>query len=93
MHQFLEFIFGIKLYMFRTVPLYIIRGFSLYTQQWCMSHRFVESVRAGSGRNQFRPDPKFRVPLYVYSLKYTRVIRIDVISCMYVYVGETASVV
>jgi len=22
--------------MFRTVPLYIIRSFSLYTQQWCM---------------------------------------------------------
>ena len=26
--------FGIKLYMFRTVPLSIIRSFSLYTQQW-----------------------------------------------------------
>ena len=34
MHQFLKFIFGIKLYMFRTVPLSIIRSFSLYTQQW-----------------------------------------------------------
>ena len=32
MHQFLKFIFGIKLYMFRTVPLSIIRTFSLYTQ-------------------------------------------------------------
>ena len=39
MHLFLKFIFGIKLYMFRTVPLSIIRNFSLYTQQWCMSHR------------------------------------------------------
>ena len=29
-----HFIFGIKLYMFRTVPLPIIRSFSLYTQQW-----------------------------------------------------------
>ena len=29
-----KFIFGIKLYMFRTVPLSIIRSFSLYTQQW-----------------------------------------------------------
>ena len=28
---FLKFIFGIKLYMFRTVPLSIIRTFSLYT--------------------------------------------------------------
>ena len=34
MHYFLIFIFGIKLYMFRTVPLSIIRSFSLYTQQW-----------------------------------------------------------
>ena len=39
MHQFLKFIFGIKLYMFRTVPLSIIRSFSLYTQQWYMSYR------------------------------------------------------
>jgi len=29
--------FGIKLYIFRTVPLSIIRSFSLYTQQWHMS--------------------------------------------------------
>ena len=28
MHQFLKFIFGIKHYMFRTVPLSIIRSFS-----------------------------------------------------------------
>ena len=26
--------------MFRTVPLSIIRSFSLYTQQWCMSYRY-----------------------------------------------------
>ena len=39
MHQFLKFIFGITLYMFRTVPLSIIRSFSLYTQQWYMSYR------------------------------------------------------
>jgi len=31
MHSFLKFIFGIKLYIFRTVPLSIIRSFSLYT--------------------------------------------------------------
>jgi hypothetical protein len=36
-HSFLKFIFGIKLYMFRTVPLSIIRSFSLYTQQWYKS--------------------------------------------------------
>jgi len=33
MHWFLTFVFGIKLYMFRTVPLSIIRSFSLSTQQ------------------------------------------------------------
>ena len=43
---FLKFIFGIKLYMFRTVPLSIIRSFSLYTQQWYMTHRFADSLRA-----------------------------------------------
>ena len=35
--------------MFRTVPLSIIRSFSLYTQQWCMSYMFADSLRAGSG--------------------------------------------
>ena len=40
-----------KLYRFRTVPLSIIRSFSLYTQQWYMSYRFVDSLRAGSGWN------------------------------------------
>ena len=50
MHYFLQFIFGIKLYMFRTVPLSIMRSFSLYTQQWCMSYRFADSLRAGSER-------------------------------------------
>jgi len=29
--------------MFRTVPLTIIRSFSLYTQQWFMSYRFADS--------------------------------------------------
>ena len=37
--------------MFRTVPLSIIRSFSLYTQQWYMLYRFADSLRAGSGRN------------------------------------------
>jgi hypothetical protein len=37
--------------MFRTVPLAIIRSYSLYTQQWCISYRFVDSFRAGSGWN------------------------------------------
>ena len=48
MHCFLKFIFGIKLYMFRRVSLSIIRSFSLLTQQWYMSYRFADSLRAAS---------------------------------------------
>jgi hypothetical protein len=33
---------GKKLYMFQTIPLSIIRSFSLYTQQWYMSYRFAD---------------------------------------------------
>jgi len=51
MHYFLKFILGLKLYMFRTVPLSIIRSFSLYTQQWYMSYSYADSLRAGSGWN------------------------------------------
>jgi len=36
MHKFLKFILGMKVYMFRTVPLSFIRSFSPYTQQWYM---------------------------------------------------------
>ena len=32
--------------MFRTVPLSIIRSFSLHIQQWYMSYRFADSLRA-----------------------------------------------
>ena len=31
----------------------IIGSFSLYTQQWYMTYRFADSLRAGSGRNWF----------------------------------------
>jgi len=37
--------------MSQTIPLFIIRSFSLYTQQWYMSYRFADSLRAGSGRS------------------------------------------
>ena len=32
--------------MFLTVPLSIVRSFSLYTQQWYMSYRFADSLRS-----------------------------------------------
>jgi hypothetical protein len=41
--------FGMKLYMFRTVLLSIIRSFPLYTQQWYMSYRTADSLQTGSG--------------------------------------------
>ena len=44
--NFSNLFFGIKLYMFRTVPPSIIRSFSLYTQQWYMSYRYADSLRA-----------------------------------------------
>jgi hypothetical protein len=40
-----------KLYMFRTDPLSIIRSFSRYTQQWYMLYRFADNLRVGSGWN------------------------------------------
>jgi hypothetical protein len=37
--------------MFRTIPMSIIKSYPLYTQQWYMSYRFADSLRAGSGWN------------------------------------------
>jgi len=37
--------------MFQIVILSTIRSFSLYTQQWYISYRFADSLRAGSGQN------------------------------------------
>jgi len=54
-----------KLYMFQTVSLSIVRSFSLYTQQWYMSYRFVDSLQAGSGwvrMDEFHPYPARRLP-------------------------------
>jgi len=56
MHKFLKFILGLKLYMFLTVPLSIIRSFSLYTQQWYVAHRFADSLRAGLGSRLQTPE-------------------------------------
>jgi len=45
--------------MFQTVPLAIIMSFTLYTQQWYMSYRFSDSLRAGFGikLNMFQTVP------------------------------------
>jgi len=54
-----------KLYMFRTVPLSIIRSFSLYTQQWYMSYSFADSLRAGE---QDLPDPPRKLSANLYNI-------------------------
>ena len=41
--------FGMKLHMLRTVPLSIIRSFSLHTRQWYMSYRFADKLCTRSG--------------------------------------------
>ena len=54
--------------MFRTVPLSIVRSFSLYTQQRYVSYRFADSLRAGSGRNVYLLV--HILILFVYRLKW-----------------------
>ena len=57
--------------MFWTVPLSIIRSFSLYTLQWFMSYRFSDSLRAGSGWNcsQGVSKPVWHIPLLIVQWK------------------------
>ena len=43
MHKILEFIFGIGLYMFRTLSLYINRNLGLYTQQYIQVMLCIQS--------------------------------------------------
>ena len=56
--------------MFRTVPLSIIRSSSLYTQQWHVSYRFADSLRAGAGRNQLHPDPARKLSANVFDINH-----------------------
>ena len=53
--------------MFRTVPLSINRSLALYTQQWYMSHRFLDSFREGSGR-KYRPDPARKLSANLFDI-------------------------
>ena len=75
--------------MFRTVPLYIIRSFSLYTQQWYMSYRFADCLLASSQQYMYdiclllyvesstpddgRKDRPKHVECYTYLLTYSMV--------------------
>ena len=53
--------------MFRTVPLYIISSFSLYTQQWYMSYRFACEL-ASTIRTELRPDPARKLSANLYDI-------------------------
>ena len=54
--------------MFRTVPVPIIRSFSLYTQQWYIPFRIVDSCRGGSGWNRFHSDPAHKLSANLYDI-------------------------
>ena len=51
--------------MFQTVPMSIIRSFSLYTQHWCMSYGFANSLRGGPSWScsQAVSKPVWHIPL------------------------------
>jgi len=48
--------------MFQTVPLSIIRSFSLYTQQWYMSHSRIRMEQ------EFHPDPAHKLSSDLYDI-------------------------
>jgi len=62
----------IKLYMFRIVPLSIIRSFLPYKQQWYMSYRFADSLRAGSGRTSWSCSQAVSKPVWHIPLLFVR---------------------
>jgi len=53
--------------MFRTVPLFIIRSFSLYTQQWYMSYPCEQDQN-----ETFRPDPARKLSANLYDIDHCR---------------------
>jgi len=63
MHWFLTFIFGIKLYMFRTVPLSIIR--SVFTVRTAMVYVIQLASRI---RTELRPDPARKLSANLYDI-------------------------
>ena len=61
MHQFLKFIFGIKFCMFRTVPLSVIRSFSLYIYHYCVYSEKLLMTDRGTVRNMQSFIPKINL--------------------------------
>jgi hypothetical protein len=57
-----------KLYMFRTVPLSIIRAISLYTQQWYMSYSLLTVCEQDQDGTQFHSDPARKLSANLYDI-------------------------
>jgi len=69
MHKFLKFIFGIKLYMFRTVPLSIIRIFSAVHTAMVYVIQVCWQLAGSIGMElQFRPDPARKLSANLYDI-------------------------
>ena len=67
--NFSNLFFGIKLYTFWTVPLSIIRSFSLYTQQWYMLIQVCWQLASRIRMElQFHPDPARKLSAKLYDI-------------------------
>jgi hypothetical protein len=65
--------FGMKLYMFRTVPLSTIRSFSLYMQQWyiCVCHTGLLTVcEQDQDGTDFHPDPARKLSTNLFDINH-----------------------
>jgi hypothetical protein len=70
--------------MFWAVSLSIIRSFLSYTQQWCNSYRFADSLQAGSGYSSSVGPVPLNIG-YLYTTNYITSDFISCVSCDYVY--------
>ena len=68
MHNFLKFIFGIKLYVFRTFPVSITRSFHC-THSSVLCHRglLIACVQDQDG-TEFHPDPARKLSANLYDI-------------------------
>jgi hypothetical protein len=65
-----------KLSTFWTVPLSIIRSYSLYTQPWYMSYRFVDSFWAGSGWNWWWTNELSKTCRFSFQNKFEKLVHL-----------------
>jgi hypothetical protein len=69
MHWFLKFILEMKLYMFRTVPLSIIRSFFYCTHSNGICHTcLLTACKRDHNRIEFHPDPALKLSANLYDI-------------------------